>query len=240
MTRRPPTEAELAAVVVQWLEDFGYDVYQEVELVPRGIRADIVARRGIELTIVETKTSASIALLGQLMERRRFAHRVYAAAPNCRGAFGDACQELGIGAWSVHVGSGETYTPHPGAQPQPSNPHRIVEVCASRRLTSKRLRLVDKLRPEHKTACAAGSPTGGHWSRWRDTVAQLARVVAANPGIDLTRALQPGNMNHHYSSAKSARGSLARDLEVGRIPGVRIENGKLWPVDAATASPGEP
>ena len=222
--RRAITEADLAAVVVAWLVDYGYDVYQEVELVPRGIRADIVARRGIELTIVETKTSASMALLGQVMERRRFAHRVYAAAPHCSGPFGDACKELGVGAWSVHVGSSEM------CSGVPIDPSRIVEVCAPRRLTSHRLKLVDKLRPEHKTACAAGSPSGGHWSRYRDTVAQLARVVAANPGIAFAQALQPGLMNHHYSSARSARSALSRDIEMGKIAGVRIERGALWPV----------
>lgn len=82
MTRHV-SEIELAAVVVDWLEARGYDVFQEVELRAQGQRADIVARRGSELTIVEVKVSASLALLYQAMERRRLAHRIYVAIPRC-------------------------------------------------------------------------------------------------------------------------------------------------------------
>lgn len=213
------SEADVAAVAIGWLESIGGDVYQEVELVARGVRADIVARVGAELWIVETKTRASLELLGQVMERRRFAHRVYAAAPHTSGTFGDLCTELGIGAISVHVGTDATY----------DRSHCDV-VVESRRWNTRPVKLASRLRPEHKTACAAGSPTGGHWSRWRDTCAQIERVVAANPGIYLGTAL--GMIKHHYASLKSARGSLARDIERGKLPGVRFRAGGLWPPGA--------
>jgi hypothetical protein len=243
------TEADLARVVVEWMTYRGFDVYQEVELVARGIRADIVARRGPELTIVETKTSASLALVAQVMERRRFAHRVYIAAPSVRSVI-PICEEVGIGALSVHVGDESTYawnapafrvthawndpafsltgTGHPVHNPVYINPSEVREHVPSRRWNSRPLKLAAMLRPEHKTACSAGSPTGGHWSRWRDTCAQLARVVAADPGMRVAYAIT--KIRHHYVSAKSARSSLLRDIERGVIPGVRVENGLLWPV----------
>jgi hypothetical protein len=140
------------------------------------------------------------------------------------------CGELGIGALSVHVGSASTYTPSRGAEPVLCDPPRVVEVCSSRRWNSRPLKLAAKLRPEHKTACAAGSPTGGHWSAWRQTCAQLAAVVAAEPGITLRLALGPDKMRHHYASNSSARSSLLRDITAGHLPGVRIgEGGALWP-----------
>ncbi len=224
---KPASEADLARVVVEWLTFRGFDVYQEVELVPRGIRADIVARHGPELTIVETKTSASLALVSQVMERRRFAHRVYLAAPSVRGVV-ELCDELGIGALSVHVGDESTYQRTRG-ETLHINPPSVYEHVPSRRWNSRPLKLAAKLRPEHKTACAAGSPTGGHWSSWRDTCAQLARVVAAEPGMGVACAIT--RIRHHYASAKSARSSLLRDIERGVIPGVRVEKGLLWPAD---------
>jgi len=218
------TEADLARVVVEWLTFRGFDVYQEVELVARGIRADIVARRGPELTIVETKTSASLALVAQVMERRRFAHRVYAACPAPRAIRG-LCEEIGVGLLSVYVGSDNTYAW--GGETRFANPSEVREHVPSRRWNSRPLSLAAKLRPEHKTACAAGSPTGGHWSAWRDTCAQLARVVADEPGMSVACAI--AKTRHHYASARSAHSCLLRDIERGVIPGVRVEKGLLYP-----------
>lgn len=222
---KPASEADLARVVVDWLTFRGFDVYQEVELVARGIRADIVARRGPELTIVETKTSASLALLGQVMERRCFAHRVYAACPSAGRTFRDLCEAVGVGLLAVRVGTDRTYEWL--GEVEYANPSCVEEIIPSRRWNKRPLKLASRLRPEHKTACAAGSPTGGHWSRWRDTITQLTGVVAATPGIALPDAIS--RISHHYASHKSARGSLARDIERGVIPGVKIRDGVLWP-----------
>lgn len=219
MTLAKPTEAEVAAVVVAHLTARGYDVYSEVELRPQGIRADIVARGGPELTIVETKTSGSLALLYQAMERRRFAHRVYVAVPVPAGAMIEVCKELGIGVLRVRIG--------PECE-QRWSPDRVDEELVSRRWNTRSLGLTGRLKPEHKTACAAGSPTGGHWSRWRDTCAQLARVVQATPGLSVKEAIAA--TPHHYSSARCAASTMAAHVREGRVPGVRIERGALWPV----------
>ncbi len=210
-----PSEADLAAVVVAWLEMLGADVFQEVELVPRGIRADIVARVRSEIWIIETKTSVSLALIEQAMERRRFAHRVFIAAPTGRARAGHSvCAELGIGLLDVYIGS--SY-----------EPVRVREVCTSRRWNSRPVKLADKLRPEHKTACAAGSPTGGHWSPFRATCEQLTRTVrdAGPEGLTIKEAIAS---RHHYASLAGARSSLAKWIQEGRMPGVRLEYGRLF------------
>lgn len=208
------TEAEVAAAVVEYLQAQGYDVYQEVELIERGIRADIVARRGPELTIVETKTSASLVLLSQAMERRRFAHRVYIAIPVVSRDMVEVCGDLGIGVMRVRMG-------YPNESPE------VSEQVTSRRWNTRPMKLASKLRPEHKTACQAGSPTGGHWSRWRDTCARLAALVGRKPGLDLKQALQAST--HHYSSLRCAASTMAGHIREGRVAGVVLKDGALWP-----------
>lgn len=58
-------EKEIAAAIVEHLRGLEMTVYQEVDL--GGPVADIVAMRGPEIWIVETKTTWSLSLLAQLM-----------------------------------------------------------------------------------------------------------------------------------------------------------------------------
>lgn len=221
MTAPRHSEAEVAAVVVDYMTALGYDVFQEVELRAQGIRADIVAKRGPELTIVETKTSASLALVYQAMERRRLAHRIYVAVPVTAGALVEVCADLGIGVLRVRM-------------PYGGDPGRVSEAVPSRRWNTRPLKLAARLRPEHKTSAAAGSQTGGHWSRWRETCAQLARIAAAHPGIELRAALNQAG--HHYASLRGAVSTMAGHLREGRVAGVELRGGKLWP----SVAPAEP
>lgn len=222
-----PSEEQIAAVVVRWLEDLGYDVYQEVELVNGGIRADIVAKRGPELTIIETKATASLALLYQCLERRRFAHRVYAGVHVIResAAFREVCEMAGVGLLSVRL-QDPYATVRDGSD---WGRERVDEVVASRRWNTRPLKLASRLRPEHKTHAKAGAQTGGHWSRWRDTCEQLARRVRVEPGITLKAAVK--DVTHHYSSARVFVSTMASHVREGRVAGVKLENGALWPVE---------
>lgn len=216
-----PSEAELAAVVIAWLEALGADVYQEVELQRQGIRADIVARVGPELWIIETKTSMSLALIEQAMERRSFAHRVYIAAPTHKARAGlDLCQELGIGVLGVTYGGG-IEAPSEYDEPQ------VTMRAQSRRWNTRPVALARKLEPQHKTHARAGATTGGHWSPFRRTIERLAQEVAAHPGIKIKAAV--AGIEHHYRSNAGARTSLATWIRSGKVPGVEIRDGALWP-----------
>lgn len=215
---RKYTEAEVAAVVIGHLEARGYDVYQEVELQAGGIRADIVAKLGPEITIVETKTSASLALLYQAIERRRHAHRIYIAVPVPAHEMIQVCTELGIGVLRVRI--------NPDYE-QNWNPTRCDEELASRRWNTRPVKLASRLRPEHKTSAAAGSQTGGHWSRWRDTCAQIERLARAHPGIKLRDAI--AQVQHHYASRRGAVSTMGTHIRLGRVSGVKIQDGALWP-----------
>lgn len=212
------TEADLAAVVVAWLQDSGATVYQEVEC--SGGVADIVARVGPELWIVETKLHLSLALLVQAMDRRRLAHRVYCAGPYTRNLrdFAGLCREVGVGLLEVSIGENNRW----GSQ-------RVVESAPAQRWNSRPVALAKKLRPEHQTHAAAGT-NGGRWTPFRDTCEQLRALVERNPGVALSEAV--GAIRDHYSSKAAARSSLATWIAANKVPGVLIVEGALWPAEA--------
>lgn len=211
--RAKATEQDVAEVVVAWLEALGADVYQEVEV--SGGVADIVARVQAEIWIVEVKTSLSLALIAQAMERRRLAHRVIVAAPYTRSLreVMPILNELGIGVLEVRLGESQYgYTIDP----------TVYERSRSRRWNTRPVELAKQLRPEHKTHAKAGAiGAGGRWTPFRDTCEKLARVVRAEPGITLKAAV--AKVDHHYASSRSAVAHLPRWIEAGKVEGVRIE-----------------
>lgn len=224
------SEQAVAEVVVAYLEALGADVYQEVTV--SGGVADIVARVGAEIWIVEVKTSLSLALVVQAMERRRLAHRVYLAAPHTRNArdVEMLCRELGIGLWTVTTGDFEGS--HEYYQP------KVQVRTTSQRWNRRPITLASKLQPEHKTHAKAGAPGGaGRWTPFRNTCERLAEHVRRNPGTTLKEALT--HVEHHYSSAACARSSLAKWIETGKVAGVQLvkENGRavLMPTEASHA-----
>ncbi len=211
MTRAKVPESTVAEVVVAHLiERHRADVYQEVE-VPGGV-ADIVARVRAELWIVEVKTSLSLALITQAMDRRRLAHRVIIAAPTTRhqGDVGAICEEVGLGLWTVKVGSDSEW-----------DPSEVRVIVDGRRCNRRPVSLAAKLRPEHQTHAKAGSVgAAGRWTPYRHTCEQLAGVVRRDPGITLKAAID--GIKHHYRTASSARSSLASWIQEGRVPGVAL------------------
>lgn len=220
------TEADLAAVVVAWLQDSGATVFQEVEC-PGGV-ADIVARVGPELWIIETKLRLSLALLVQAMDRRRLAHRVYCAGPYTRTLrdFAGLCREVGVGLLEVRVGTAE----YPTDQRWNPDHASVKEAAPARRWNSRPVALAASLRPEHQTHAAAGT-NGGRWTPFRDTCEQLRALVEREPGVSLRDAV--ASIRDHYSSKAAARSSLATWIAANKVPGVLIVEGALWPAEGA-------
>lgn len=227
MRRAQVLESALGEIVVAHLRALGADVYEEVEV--SGGVADIVARVGAEIWIVEIKTSLSLALVTQAMDRRRLCHRVLIAAPYTRHMreVGGLCREIGIGLWRVTIGA------HSKAECSCSICHEqsgVREEVPSRRWNSRPVDLASKLRPEHQTHAKAGSVgAGGRWTPFRATCEHLARIVAGCPGITLKAAIV--QTQHHYASAAGARSSLAKWIAERKVPGVEARNGALFPVE---------
>jgi hypothetical protein len=77
-------EADLAAVVCQWLEFMGWDVYKEVPLGGGGSECDIVALKEGVVWAIECKMRAGEAVCLQAHKRLPYAHHVSIAVPEAK------------------------------------------------------------------------------------------------------------------------------------------------------------
>ena len=103
------TEQELAEPIVAWLQQEGWDVYQEVELYVGGPIVDIVAKQNDVLWAIECKLSMTATLCGQAYRLRglsRF-HLVSVAVPKGSGSYSQTFLRQGLkaaGIGTMHLG----------------------------------------------------------------------------------------------------------------------------------------
>ena len=206
----PGSEAELAEVVVGWLRDLRWEVYQEVEAY--GNIADIVAVQGALLWVIETKTSLSLRVMEQAWAWRRRAHYASVAIPRARRVSSYAARCLdrdGIGVLEVRAPDG--WTPELA---------RVRETGAAQLNRRPATGLRGHLHEEQKTYAAAGSQ-GKHWTPFVGTCDELRRYVQDHPGATLRDAIAA--IKTHYRTVSTARSSLAKWIQAGVVPGVRCE-----------------
>lgn len=208
------SEAELAAKVSKWLGSCGWDVYPEVT-VSGGI-ADIVAvigkpRRG---WVIECKTSLSFDVLSQALRWRKYhAHYVSVAIPatarsrNVASPYARHCMlRDGIGLILVDMreyGDVNIVVPSP-LNRRPATP------------------ITERVHEGHKQMGVAGTNISARWTPFKQTSLELQRFVERNPGCPLKQAIE--SINHHYTSAQSAKASLAHWIFEGKVPGVEIRH----------------
>ncbi|MEW6614016.1 MAG: MmcB family DNA repair protein [Thermodesulfobacteriota bacterium] len=75
------SEVEIAKVVIGWLQDLRWEVYQEVQIGACGPIADIVAVQDKLLWIIEVKRSLGLSVIGQALHWKTFCHYVSVAVP---------------------------------------------------------------------------------------------------------------------------------------------------------------
>jgi len=200
-------ETELAQIILEHLQAEGWETWQEVTL-PLG-RADIVAKSGPLVWVVETKLSLSLDLIEQAFCRLPYAHLVSIAVPERKNGLRNFTRRLltdaGIGLFevTVYVGGGSF------VRDRSPSLHRKVNLDWTRTLCDG-----------HKTALAAGSKAGGQWTPFRQTCAEALRFVTANPGCDPKQLIE--GIKHHYYNNVSARTSLIRRIDEGIIPGLEL------------------
>jgi len=228
--RRKPawgSEADMARVVVGWLEHQGWEVYQEVQIHSYGRCADMVALRDEKLWVIETTLSFTLDLMAQADGWRPYTDWISIAVPATKGGryrespgrvfARSVLRERGIGImvvtpprarWNREAEVNEMVTPRiqehkPGAQLR----------------TAMRQSLV----PQQKYFAEAGNAAGHRWTPFQDTCMHLRLLVQANPGIELKDAFKMlGRM--HYASVSSAIGSMRKQLDEGNVRGL----GGLW------------
>lgn len=222
-------EQDLAARVVAWLQAQRFDVYEEVQPPRCESRADIVGVRDGLSWIVECKTTLGLAVIRQADAWRGWAEYRSVAVPSPFRHSDDRyfaetlCRERGIGV---------LYVPARSAFDLSEKVSPTLDRAARRAGLMR-----DALVPEQKTGPKAGSTAGGHWTPFRATCRDLARIVRCEPGIPLARAIaQLPEGRGHYMSAGSARSSLFTLVQRGIVDGVRAEaDGKrllLYPTEA--------
>lgn len=218
-------ETAVAAPVVRWLQGFGWNVYQEVQIHSLGAVADIVAERDGRVWVVETKTRLCLDLLGQALSWRRYAHWSSVAFPQTKHRAGfefaeAACRTHGIGMLEVRLGD-DSDSVSERLAPDMLRGRKAGEYA--RRWWSKDLdRMRAALVPERIDFAEAGNATGLRWTPWQGTCAEVHRFVTQNPGVTVSEMVKAMGQCH-YASSSTARVSLAKWALLGKIRNVRAE-----------------
>ena len=222
-------ETDLAAAVVAYLRDLGWDVHQEVGF-QYGPRADIVAVRGPVLLVVEAKTTFGLSVIAQADRWCGHANLVSVAVPRSwrgggtHGVAANICRDWGIGVLEVMGGEGHRDQGQYVNGQYVTADWRVEELVAPRlvrRVTSSGNTLRSKLCTETQTYAEAGNNDGKFWSPFKATVAEIHRALKERPGLT-TRELVDA-IKHHYHAASTARSCLPQWLRYKKIPGVRGE-----------------
>lgn len=210
-------EADLGPPVIRWLENHRWDVYQEVPLGSVAPRADIAARLGSIVCVVELKLGLSFDLIAQARDWTRTAHWVFVAIPEVapsRGLREGLCylRHLGIGAMVVQCGSTLA-------------PEATVKVWHLPKIQRGIYRpyteaFIKNMVPERKALTTAGTNRVA-WSPFKQTCERVADYVAAHPGVSIKEVV--AHVEHHYASEGGARTNIMTWAESGYIPGVRVE-----------------
>jgi hypothetical protein len=227
-------EQKYAQAVTEWLTAGGWEVYQEV--VTGCGRCDIVATKGPIRWAIEVKTSLNLAVLDQARQNLAYFHHSSIAVPApARNIYSTPrtwelahalAELLGFGVIRIVL-------PDPEA---PRSGYRLEGVIKQDKLPRLNRRPGHvALHEEQKTWCAAGSSGGGHFTQFQQTVYRITGLVKRNPGIALKDAIK--GVDHHYASVASATGAISKMIRGGIIEGLRLDNGKLYPLTATTPLP---
>lgn len=206
-------ETDVARPVVQWLEELQWDVYQEVMVGQGGARADIVAKQGHLLWVVEVKTTLTFDVVEQAHNWLDRAHYVSIAVPwakTHRNMAQRICRLFGIGMLEVgHRGSEGVHTRVP------------AKLGRSRVNRNWAAGLREACSPERKTWGEAGNSRSEFYSPFKGTCRAIVEYLTKN-GPSPVKAVMSG-ITHHYATEVSARGCIPRWVQYGRVPGVELD-----------------
>lgn len=235
-------ETDLGKLLIPWLRNEGWDVYQEVSY--RGRSADIVAtagssdlkrfsarvrkparhsdqpRRSSIIWIVELKLSLSETVILQAIRWKHLAHYVSVCVPfttRSRWMAETCLRAHGIGLLLIDPDYEESMGVRRRLDPQ-------INRNAS---TDIRRYLY-----EHQKTFASAGTSGARWTPFKQTCHDVESFVTANPGCTLSQLMQ--HLKHHYSSNTIARHSILQNIELGLINLVidkRKKPFQLYPVD---------
>lgn len=205
------SETQVAAAVMEYLAGQGWDCFPEVVL-PWG-RADIVAVRPMPFSngrcvhIVETKTSWSLSLIEQALQRQEFAHYVSIAAPQTKKkhhspALRMICKDYGLGIMTVS-----------GADPIVDEyrvePARLCRgLRAAKRMNWGPWRTLSMLHEDQKRFVPGSATGSGYSTKFSRTMDRCERFIAKHPGCTVAE-LVAGVDSHYASNSGFKQGILS-------------------------------
>ena len=194
------TEVELCRATINWLIAQHWDVYQEVQLHTGGPIRDMVAVRSGVLWMIEAKTSQSLTVIDQALRNKPWCHMSSIAVPPSKRDSGRSlCHALGIGL--IEVSTDYSGTPYVQDRLRPSFIRLNNEYVKSM--------VLPRLRDQHKTGefGEAGNARGDRWSPYKQTIDDIRRFLKEHGPA--TTAQICAKIDHHYSSDKSAKQTIA-------------------------------
>jgi len=219
-------DVEVAAPVVVWLLQHGWEVYQEVVL-RCGRRADIVAVKDGALWIVVVKTTLNLEIMGQAAEWEGRCHRISFAVPvrsgrslyamrrgpltnRARNVVRAVHEVYGVGCMMVRMG---------GAFMDPAE--RVhVEFGPVENESPRMAHDVEGTLCEERRKSVKANSLETYWTPLKRTCERLRRYVLEHPGCSISQAV--ACIETHYSSKTSAMSNLLRRASAGLVPGVRV------------------
>jgi hypothetical protein len=225
------SEQQLASVVVESLRADGWKVYQEVSMGYAEPTHDIVAVRPGIFWLIECKTSLSLDVIGQAAAVWYATLRSVAVPKIKRRPFEKppfayrVCGAFGVGV--LRVGH-ERYGASVSQVVQPRF-NRIGSVGARQ--------WEGRLSDDRANFCAAGTKGGGYWTPWKETMQQVERYVATNPGCTIKDVVNTyGPM--HYASTNGFANGIRVALKRGWVERIRLDDDATpWRLYPAAAPP---
>lgn len=210
-----PSERDIAEPIGTFLRSKDFALYPEVEFEKDRPVADWVAlhANGQRAGVIECKTTLSVKLLRQACWWLDKADWVTVGLPAPKGKHQaeervkchDLLQRLGLGLLEVADDGAVNVVMSPNVQ-EPGRSDRLIAI----------------LTPGHQAMGKAGTSKSDKWTPYQQTVANLRRFVADNPGCTLKEALR--SIDHHYATLQQAITKLANyATNESGLRGIRTE-----------------
>jgi len=211
------SEEQLAEIIVDWLKENGWEVYQEVQIRSYDSIADIVAIKDEKIWVIETKLNFGFKVLAQADGWKKLAHYISIGIPyNCTNPFREKIAKLlDIGVLAV------TYRERYNHTLKKTINHEIIESVKPTAYENPYMYLKKGLNEHQKTFAKAGNNGGQRYTPFKNTIRLLQELVAQEKRILLKDAIT--KIKHHYSSDASARNSLRKWILDGQVKNIRLD-----------------
>lgn len=203
------TEVEIGKLVIPEIQGCGWTVYEEVEVVS-GV-ADIVAEKEGWYWCVELKTSLSLSLLDQAMERQRWGEFNFVSVAHPSKTISHAAHELlrqrGIG--EIRVNQQRTVT---------FKEPRFTRI----KRTKNRSQMLQSLE-RYKKVSDAGCPGALRWTPFKQTCLYVEKYLRSVGGKAPWKEVME-HVDHHYhgngySLVTAVRSGFVKNIELEKIGG---------------------